>query len=113
MKKEYVMLNLKTALFILAMFTSYLSIAQPTREGSIDLTGGDGRYILMNHDGSARTLGIEGGEFTIEAWIYMVSNSNNNFNFFTLVSGDRVLSLSYKGDDYKNTDEAWWFETKG
>lgn len=82
-----------------------------TREGSIDLTGAADRYILMNDDASGKTLGIEGGAFTIEGWVFLAEDGD--FNFFRLRSGDRIFCLSYRGDANKNEDDAWYFETKG
>ncbi len=115
-KKSCLIFNSKTlVLFILAMFMGYWSLAQPIREGSIDLTGGgtEGRYILMNHQGSGQQMGIEGGSFTIEAWIYMTQNAVNDFNFFRLISGDKILTVSYRGDGNRNSRSAWAFETRG
>ncbi len=93
--------------------TALLGLAQPTREGSIDLTASQGRYILINDDASNSGLGIEGGSFTFEAWVYMTENNNSNFNLFRFRSGNRYLCLSYRGDDKKNTDEVWYVETEG
>lgn len=103
--------SLYRCLFLLiALSLSIYSNAQ-IRQGSIDLTGAADRYILMNDDASNNTLGIEGGEFTIEGWVYLAEDSD--FNFFRLRSGDRVFCLSYRGDGNKNEDDVWYFETKG
>ncbi|NMM49539.1 LamG-like jellyroll fold domain-containing protein [Marinigracilibium pacificum] len=109
-------INSKALLLLSAGFLlSFLGVAQPSRSGSIDLTGGgeEGRYILMNHQGSGQQMGIEGGSFTIEAWIYMTQNYAEDFNFFRLISGDKVLTVSYKGDGERNSNSAWSFETRG
>ncbi|MBL6445418.1 T9SS type A sorting domain-containing protein [Fulvivirga sp. 29W222] len=114
--KTYLTFNSKALpLLLVGMLLSLWGIAQPTREGSIDLTGGgtEGRYILMNHQGSGQQLGIEGGSFTIEAWIYMTQNYADDFNFFRLISGDKILTVSYRGDGNRNSGSAWAFETRG
>ncbi|MEL7145070.1 MAG: LamG-like jellyroll fold domain-containing protein, partial [Bacteroidota bacterium] len=98
--------NQKTAfrlLWLLAMMTllNIDSFAQ-NRNGSIDLSAGDGRHIKINRDHTNLELGIEGGAFTIESWVYFEEGSNQQFNLFRLISGSNRVTLHYRGDDYKN-----------
>ena len=98
-------------ILLLILFASYTASAQ-NRDGSIDLTGAEGRYIYLNDDGSNKTLGVEGEAFTLEAWVYLVDNNNDNFNFFRFRSGDSRVSLRYNSDANKGSD-AWRVDVKG
>ncbi|MEL7148190.1 MAG: hypothetical protein AAFO69_17580, partial [Bacteroidota bacterium] len=57
-------------LLMLFMIQTFYLQAQD-RDGSIDLTGGDGRQLYMNKDGDG-SLGVEGRSFTVEGWVYLV-----------------------------------------
>lgn len=98
-------------LFFSLLLISSKLFAQ-NRDGSIDLTGGSGRGIYVNHDGSGSGLGVEGKALTVEAWVRLTSNSNDNFNFFRFRNGDARLSVDYKGDAEKS-DEPWRVQIKG
>ena len=98
-------------IILLFLLTTIVAVAQ-NRDGSIDMTGSEGRYIYLNDDGSNSTLGIEGEPFTIEGWIYLVDNNNDNFNFFRLRSGDSRVSLRYNSDGDKGGN-AWRIDVKG
>ena len=96
---------------LLLLLASLTALSQ-NRDGSIDMTGDQARHIFINHNGSGKTLGIESGAFTIEGWVYLETNSNNDFNFFRLRSGDAELALYYKGDSDK-TNKPWVVDVKG
>ncbi|MEL6561842.1 MAG: LamG-like jellyroll fold domain-containing protein, partial [Bacteroidota bacterium] len=112
-KYSYAPYLLKYGVMLLIFILLSQILKGQDRTGSIDLTASEGRHILLNDGSSGSELGIEGGSFTVEGWVYMVSNGNNDFNFFRLISGNRIVCLSYRGDGTKNTDEAWYIETKG
>ncbi|WOK07346.1 LamG-like jellyroll fold domain-containing protein [Imperialibacter roseus] len=82
------------------------------RDGSIDLTGGEGRKIYVNDEGSGKGLGIEGRSFTVETWMRLSSNDNDNVNLFRFRNGDARVSLDYKGDSEKS-DKPWRVQIKG
>ncbi|MEM9328315.1 MAG: LamG-like jellyroll fold domain-containing protein, partial [Bacteroidota bacterium] len=100
-------------LFILFAFLLFSNTTHAqTRDGYMDLTSSNGRGIFVNHDGRGAGLGIEGTAFTVESWIYLEANNNNNFNFFRFRNGDARVSLHYRGDQNK-TDGPWKIEVKG
>ncbi|MEL7146796.1 MAG: LamG-like jellyroll fold domain-containing protein, partial [Bacteroidota bacterium] len=98
--------------WVLLLVLQVTDISAQSRAGSIDMTGGEGRKIYLNRDNSNKALGVEGSAFTIEAWVYLEENGNDNFNFVKFRSGDGRFSLHYRGDSYKSGD-AWEVEAKG
>lgn len=101
---------LKRLILITLVFISSVAIAQ-IRKGAIDLDDSY-RHIVINHDGSGNTLGVEGGSFSVEGWVYMLNNTGDDFNFFRFVSGSYTVCLSYNGDPDRNGDQPWYVETK-
>lgn len=114
MKNLYYFFPLKIpALIYFVLLTGFVAFAQPSRDGSINLANNESDRILLNQSGSGVTMGIEGGAFTVEAWVYMTSNTDNDFNFFRFISGNYKVDLAYRGDGSKGSDAAWYVETDG
>ncbi|MEL7145634.1 MAG: LamG-like jellyroll fold domain-containing protein, partial [Bacteroidota bacterium] len=101
-----------TAFMMLLMMMQLDDLHAQDRDGSIDLTAAEGRGIFVNHDGSGSGLGVENRSFSVEGWVHLITNGNNNFNFFRFRSGDSRVSLHYRGDDNKS-DGPWKIEVKG
>lgn len=88
---------------IFAVICTSLSVFAQTRSGSIDLTGAQGRKLYIGEE-YGNQIGIEGSDFTVEAWIKPVSGNDNDFTFFKFINRDKSgsdwhkLSLSHGGD---------------
>ena len=105
-------ISLMMLLIFLLLILQVNDLSAQNRDGSINMAGGEGRKIYLNDEKSSKALGVEGAAFTIEAWVYLEDNNNDNFNFCKFRSGDGRFSLHYRGDSYKS-GEAWEVEAKG
>ena len=101
---------------LIALNLSFYLNAQ-TRLGSINLTGSEGRSLYFNDDKSGSSVGVEGKSFTVEGWVRMTSNGDNDFCFFTINSGNQGMSLAWTGDYWKleavSTEESTKYGSDG
>ena len=81
-----------------------LGLLAQQRAGSIDITSDD----------IYTTIGAccdENTGFTVEAWIKLIDNVNDDFPFFTLQdedgTGKESFYLRYRGDQYRNGNNPW------
>ncbi len=92
---------LTTAILLLSMAFTATIIAQPTRQGALDLTNQEGDAMSI----SGFTLtnlseNLANTPFTIEMWVKMAPNPGNEMVLFKLDGGPYKLSLSWLTDHF-------------
>ncbi|MEH0154467.1 LamG-like jellyroll fold domain-containing protein [Limibacter armeniacum] len=98
MKNVYTLLSRGSLVLFFLLFIQQV-YAQSTRNGAIDLSQEQADYVLINDKDSNKPLGIESSPFTVELWVQLKENSNNDMNLFRFYSNNNQLSLSYDGDN--------------
>ncbi len=82
------LIGLFFSLLLISCFHLQAQVGQ--RDGSIDLT--DQSQTRSIYSVNIGALGVEDGDFTFEAWVYMTDNNNLNFNLFKFTT-DRILVI--------------------